>query len=94
MEILRKMSDEELEKLVVTVEEETNDYLKQILPPKTDFNVSVSVERKTDAVTVSIDVTIRGRLEQYGREAKDAVNYAKRKLIEALEYMKSKYVKT
>ncbi|MEM0031210.1 MAG: hypothetical protein QXV48_02620, partial [Desulfurococcaceae archaeon] len=69
-------------------------YLKQILPPKTDFNVSVSVERKTDAVTVSIDVTIRGRLEQYSREAKDAVNYAKRKLIEALEYMKSKYVKT
>lgn len=87
------MSDDELEELVTIVEKETSEYLKQSLPPKTDFNVSVSIEKTGEAVNVSIDVTIRGRLQEYREEARDAVNYAKRKLVEVLESMRNKFIK-
>jgi predicted RNA-binding protein Jag len=87
------MSDDELEELVTIVEKETSEYLKQLLSPKTDFNVSVSIEKTGEAVNVSIDVTIRGRLQEYREEARDAVNYAKRKLVEVLESMRNKFIK-
>lgn len=45
----------------------------------------MSIIRGENRVDVVVDVSIRGRLKQYSAEARDAVNYAKKKLVEILE---------
>jgi len=85
LKVLQSLSEEELEDLLTYLEVESSKYLESILPPKTDFSVLISIKRVSEGVDVSIEVMIRGRLANYSEEAKMAMNYAKRKLIEWLE---------
>lgn len=89
--ILQEINDEELEEILTTVEKETSEYLEQVLPPKTEFNISICVSKKSEGFDFSIEVSIRGRMElreSYSRFAQDAVNYAKKKLIDLIERKK------
>lgn len=74
-----------LEEIASRIEKDTSSFLRERLPPRVDFNVSVSIIRDESGVDVIVDVSIRGRLEHYSVEAKDAINYAKKRLLEILE---------
>lgn len=76
--------------MISYLEKETSKYLEEILPPKTDFSVSISIARREEGVDVSVEVSIRGRLQEYREEAKSAINYARNKLIEWLELHREK----
>jgi hypothetical protein len=81
-----------LEELVLYLEKETSEYLERLLPPRTDYSVSISINKEREGVDVALEVLIRGRLEEFREEARDAVSYARRKLIDWLEAYKSKSI--
>ncbi|MEM4717234.1 MAG: hypothetical protein QXE81_00550 [Desulfurococcaceae archaeon] len=52
----------------------------------------MSISRSPHGVDFSIDVVIRGRLEQYSREARDAVDYAKKIIYNRLNAIRSRFL--
>lgn len=72
----------------MSVEKEVDRYLRQILPPKTDFYTVISLIKREDRVDVSVEITIRSNIkyhENHSRLVKDAINHAKRIFYKLLD---------
>lgn len=92
LEIFKSMSNGSIEEVMLTLEKEISRYLEETLPPRTDFNVSISITRREDSFDLSVDVLIRGSIRlrgEYDTIARDAINYAKKKFIELLKKERS-----
>ncbi|MEM2645283.1 MAG: hypothetical protein QXP03_04330 [Desulfurococcaceae archaeon] len=88
LNVLKSLPEDALEELLITLERGISEYLKSVLPPKTDFDIALGIAKKSSSVEVSAEVIIRGHLryrEDYGKLAQDAINYAKEVLIGLLE---------
>lgn len=88
LNILKSLPEGTLEEILVALERGVSDYLKRTLPPKTNFDVTLSIAKKSDSVDFSAEVTIRGRLEyrgDYSKLAQDAINHVKEVLADLLE---------
>lgn len=91
---MKRLSENELEELLVRLEKELSNYLEKTLPPKTDFNLTLSIVKKDNGVDVLVEVDARGQRSYHGdlrKLVQDAVNYAKKKIVELLNTKKQEH---
>ncbi len=77
---LRDISLDDLLDILERLELEIRRYLHNKLPPKTDYDLILSVE-KNDVLTLNIDIGIIGEYEDiidYKAIVNDTINYARR----------------
>lgn len=79
-----EVSEEQLEEIVAELERELRKFLKERLPPRSDFNILIKLAKGPQGLDLLVDIEARGFYgnEKLYRDAiSDAVNYA-RKLFE------------
>lgn len=87
-EILKNLPEDRIEELLIAIERELDAYLKEVLPPKTEYHTVMSITRREDRVDLTIEVVITGWAQyrdDLSKLVQDAINHAKRQIVEELK---------
>ncbi len=83
-----------LEDIIRKIEEAIENYLSERLPPKSEYDIIIKLDKKTDNIVFNIDIGVKGGYSDiidYDRLVEDAINIARRLLENELKkYRRSK----
>ena len=83
-----------LEDIIRKIEEAVENYLGERLPPKSEYDIIIKLDKKADKIVFNVDIGVKGGYSDiidYERLAEDAINIARRLLENELKkYRRSK----
>lgn len=86
--IYRKIRNLNIEEILNILEKEIEKHLSVLLPPRTDYNITISLTKGRDRADFAVDIAVRGST-MYSRELDkavlEAINYSKKRFIELLD---------
>lgn len=91
---LNKIDIMVLEDIIRKIEGAVENYLSERLPPKSEYDIIIKLDKKTDKIVFNVDIGVKGGYSDiidYDKLVEDAINIARRLLENELKkYRKSK----
>jgi transcriptional regulator NrdR family protein len=84
---LSRIDPEKLSEIIEAVEKEVRSFLDQTLPPKSEYDLVLSLENDGEKISFLIDISVYGGysdITDYDRIVGDAINIARKRLEEEL----------
>lgn len=85
---LEKLDEQILFKILERVENEVEDFLRKVLPPKSEYDLVISLSKENNYIIFTIDLGIKAGYEDlinYNDIIGDAINVARRRLEKELQ---------
>ncbi len=85
---LEKLDEQALLEILERVENEVKKFLQEVLPPKNEYDLVISLSKEKDRIVFTIDLGIKAGYEDlinYDDIAGDAINVARRELERELQ---------
>ncbi|ADI32691.1 hypothetical protein [Staphylothermus hellenicus] len=78
---LEEIKLEDLANIIEYVEEHVREYLEQVLPPKSEYDIIVKITHEGDKITLFLDIGVKAGyidIMNYNKILGDAINEARR----------------
>lgn len=85
---LEKLDEQALLEMLEKVENEVKKFLQEVLPPKNEYDLVISLSKEKDHIVFTIDLGIKAGYEDlinYDDIVGDAINVARRELEKELQ---------